>query len=364
MWGNWKEDVIDFLGDDAIDPKNLIRKLEPEFESIPKEDKGALALILAYSYLLLEKNEKLSYWFERYDRDFFSSDDELDFLSYKRKKRRGKILKFRDAYKKRFPVVYKMYMVESPSKSETEIGLKTIKYFKLPYPPQIFVNMDISFSCDYEIYDPNKHLLEKGRLNKGKNIISFPINSDFLKGNINNESFFKLSLYNDQYRNQKKVVFILDYKYPGNVKFDPKTGKIELIGQDIRFTYTPEIKYHSKLDFDNDQFKKYVLPNIAAGVGLFLLNSLAVNKLYDSPDSSPGLRANLDGSRIVINVFSIGFGLKGLYNLLTKKVFYKKRVYKTIYKSQEERQTQYEKQINSIKEQIFVLIRLKPLKEL
>jgi hypothetical protein len=361
LWADWKKDVIKYLFPMQL-YSTLTTKLEPRFENIPEEDKGALALILAFSYCRLDNSKKMGYWFERYLRDFWAKDNDLTFLLNDLEKLTKEILKFRDAGSGLFLI----YLIESPSKPETDIV--KIKYFELTDPLKISATLPLSVSCNYELYDSAKRPLKRGRVNKEKNIIDFPINSDFLKGNSGNESFFELSLvmgeYPYQYRIHRRIVFVLDYQYPiDKIRFDPKTGGVEVIGEDIKFRYRQETKYYSKLAFDKDQFKKSVFPNLAAGVGLFLLNSLAVNKLYNSLGSSPDLKANLDGSRIAINLFSIGFGLKGLYNLFTKKVFYKKTASKTI-SIPEEIHAQDNKQINSIKDQIFVLISLKPLKML
>ena len=204
LFSGWQEVVKSHLGAFFVYDK-LVVELTARFKDIKNSEKGAAALILAYSHEQLKKKgiaspaipgffdksaalerKEVSTWLKRYFEEYKGKDKNLNFLLPDRKVLRENILSFRKACKKEFPVVE----IES-----TTINTKTFTKIKL--------RLTSTANCGYEIRGMNASLLNEGILKKGVNerIVQVKKTSTG-KG----KQFITLSLFN-KYINYKKIPF-------------------------------------------------------------------------------------------------------------------------------------------------------------
>jgi hypothetical protein len=199
----WHEVVKSHLGTFLVYDK-LIVELTARFKDIKEAEKGAVALILAYSHEQLKKKsiaaaipgffnksaalerKEVSDWLKRYFEEFKARDKNLDFLLPDREDLRENILTFRYECKKEFPLVDIEF---------TTLDTKTFTKIKL--------RLTSSVNCGYEIRGADSSLLNEGILKKGFNERIVQVKK---KPAGKGESFITLSLFN-KYINNKKIPF-------------------------------------------------------------------------------------------------------------------------------------------------------------
>lgn len=198
----WHEVVKSHLGTFLVYDK-LIIELTAQFKKIDEAEKGAAALILAYSHEQLKKKsisspvvpgffdkfvalerKEVSAWLKRYFEEFKAEDKNLSFLLPDRKVLRDNILAFREECKKEFPLV------------DIEANTVHLKFFI-----KIKLRLTSTANCGYEIRGTDASLLNEGVLKKGVNERIVQIKK---KPAGKGEYFITLSLFN-KYINTRKI---------------------------------------------------------------------------------------------------------------------------------------------------------------
>ena len=208
LCADWQEIVKRHLGDFMVFDK-LSAELAGRFEAVPAAEKGAAALILAYSFQQMQaeravvpalgdvysksagaESKQVSYWLERFFEEFAAQDRDLGFLLPDRQAVRDDILKFKAACEREFPLLGIEAQVQ-------DLGV----FFKLT------LHIESSAACGYEIFGPGSALLLSGVLEKGINKRIVQVGK---RSGKEQEDFIKLVVYN-RYINEEKFIF----EYPG-----------------------------------------------------------------------------------------------------------------------------------------------------
>ncbi len=312
---DWQETVKRHLGTFMIFDR-LVVELRAQFDSIEQKEKGAAALIMAYSYDQLNKqravtpppdfagyfsksqalkNRDVSHWLKRYVQEFGGKDNKLLFLSPDREDIRLNILRFATESKKFFPSI----LLEGKIS-----GLENFLKIKL--------RIRTSAACGFEIYGQGGRLLDEGVLKRGSNERIIQLLREGKDGKIlypvGKARFLRVVVFN-RYVNEKKFTFTVPVVPGTPVESQLAPGKeLKLAGKEKRLEKERPAHYRLK--------RKWALPNLATGFSLFLLNSLVINHSYNSDSVHPYTKADLDVTRKVLETISFGLIAKSLAHLM------------------------------------------------
>lgn len=284
---DWHEVVKRHLGTFLVYDR-LVIELSARFEEIEKEEKGAAALILAYSFEQIKKKsvvsplirnfydksaalarKEVSTWLKKYFEEFRGRDDGLLFLSPDREAVRNDILLFRNSARDEFPLI------------EAAADILDLESFV-----KIKLRIDASAACGYEIYDKDSALLVEGILKKGINKRIVQVKK---KAAGRKKTFIRLLVFN-RYINEQKIAF----GFPGTPAAVAKKRPPKNSGW-------------------------HMFANLPAGASFFLLNTLLVDRQYGSDTVQPGRKAVLGGSGKVLEGLSFALIAKGLIDLCKRK---------------------------------------------
>lgn len=203
------------------------------------------------------------------------------------------------------------------------------------------IAVNSSIESEFILNDNRGNKISEGRLLVGKNTIIIPYGPGFVK---KNEHVYMLKLQKVDIPDNIMIELKLSYEYPSHSVFDYKTG---IINPKENSRFQKQIKKRSYYNFDKKKFLKSGLTNVLLGVAILLAKS-GRNNLKERVDQQ-SIRTSIDSSGKFISTFGIGFTVYGLSSIFRA---FKKRELKgdTVDKK-------LRKQIEELKDQVFVLIR-------
>jgi len=346
--GDWKEDVRDYF-QKAHEYENIVKYLEARLKNIPNKEKPLAIIILCYAYGEMGDVVNEEKWavelFENYD----PGDPDFVFLS------RGegvKIYEYLQQWKRRYPGI-KTISINKQS--------RRVRYFAPP--GKFYLDIEASAPCEVTIFDIDNQraVIYAGYLTRGGNTIGFPF-ADQLKRH--KETLLEMVLKSGTVERKKRLVLEAAYHYPEAIKFEPREGKIAIMGKEFKQETSEEISHETRRHFDKKSFKKKAVPHLAIGVVLYLLDVLVVKKTLNRESSEPGTRALMNGIDKAATVLAIGISLKGLVHVFRS---FKKEKKETVITITDPDAVQHNNALRSeiqrVEEHIFVTYRLREVKE-
>jgi hypothetical protein len=346
--GDWKEDVRDYF-QKAHEYENIIKYLETQLENIPNNEKPLSIIILCYAYGetgdVVNEEKWATELFENYD----PGDPNFIFLS---KSQGVKIYEYFQQWKRRYPGI-KTVSINKQS--------QRIRYFTPP--EKFYLDIEASAPCEITILDIDNQraVIYTGYLSRGSNTIGFSF-ANLLKSH--NETLLEMVLKSATIERRKRIILSVAYHYPKVIKFDPRSGKITIIGKEFKQESSQEIRLEAQCYFDKKSFKKKVVPHLAIGVALYLLDALVVKKTLNRESSKPGTKSLMNGIDKAATVLAIGISLKGVVHIFRSFKKEKKEIVKTI---TDPGAVQYNNvlrsEIQKAKEYIFATYQLREVKK-
>jgi hypothetical protein len=282
--------------------------------------------------------------FENYD----PGDPDFIFLS---RSEGVKIYEYLQQWKRRYPGIKTI----SINKQSQRIG-----YFNAP--GKFYLDIEASAPCEVTILDIDNQraMIYAGYLSRGGNTIGFPF-VDHLKRH--NETLLEMVLKSGTVERKNRLVLEAAYYYPKTVKFEPREGKIAIMGKEFKEETSEEISHETRRYFDKHHFKKKAVPHLAIGLALYLLDVLVVKKTLNRESSEPGTKALMNGIDKAAIVLAIGISLKGLVHVFRSFKKEKKDTVKTITDPDAvQHNNALRREIQKAKENIFVTYRLREVK--
>ncbi len=341
--GDWKEDVRDYF-QKALEYENIVKYLESRLENIPNNEKPLAIIILCYAYGELGDVVNEEKWatelFENYD----AGDPDFVFLS---RSAGVKIYEYFQQWKRRYPGIKTIDIDEQSQR---------IRYFAPP--GKFYLDIEASAPCEITILDMDNQgaVIYAGYLTRGSNTIGFPF-VDHLKKQ--SESVLEMVLKSGTMERKKRFILSTAYHYPEEVKFDPLSGEIAIIGKEFKQESSREVSHETQRYFDKKNFKKKAVPHLAVGVAIYLVDVLVVKKTLNRGSSEPRAKALMNGIDKTATVLAVGFSLKGLVHIFRSFKKVKKETVKTILDPEAILfNILLKKEIQGVKENIFVTYRL------
>jgi hypothetical protein len=345
--GDWKEDVRDYF-QKAHEYENIVKYLETRLKNIPNKEKPLAIIILCYAYGEMGDVVNEEKWavelFENYD----PGDPDFVFLS---RSQGVKIYEYLQQWKRRYPGIKTMSINKQSQR---------IRYFNPP--GKFYLDIGASAPCEITIIniDNQRAVIYAGYLTRGSNTIGFPF-ADHLKRH--NETWLEMVLKSGTIERRKRFIMSVAYHYPKTVKFEPREGKIAIIGKQFKQETSEEISHETRRYFDKKSFKKKAVPHMAIGVALYLLDALVVKKTLNRESSEPGTKALMNGIDKAATILAIGISLKGLVHVARS---FKKEKKETVITITDPDAVQHNnalrREIQKAKEHIFVTYRLREVK--
>lgn len=312
--GDWKKDVREYF-DKAHEYENIVKYLETHLEDISNNEKPLAIIILCYAYGEMGDVVNEEKWaaelFENHD----PGDPDFVFLS---RSEGIKIYEYLQQWKRRYPGIKTININEQSQR---------IGYFDPP--EKFYLDMEASAPCEVTIFnvDNQRAVIYAGYLTRGGNAIGFPF-VDHLKRH--KEILLEMVLKSGTIERKKRFILSAAYHYPEIIKFEPREGKIVIIGKEFKQETSREISHEAQRYFDKKSFKKRAVPHLAIGVALYLLDALVVKKTLNRQSSEPGTKALMNGIDKASIVLAIGISLKGLVHIVRCFKKEKKETIKTI----------------------------------
>jgi hypothetical protein len=263
-----------------------------------------------------------------------------------------KIYEYLQQWKRRYPGI-KTFSINKQS--------QRVGYFTPP--GKFYLDIGANAPCEITIIniDNQRAMIYSGYLTQGPNTIGFPF-ADHLKRH--NETRLEMVLKSGTIERKKRLVLEAAYHYPETVKFEPREGKIAIVGKKFKEETSEEISHETRRFFDKKSFKKKAVPHLVIGVALYLLDVLVVKKTLNRESSEPGTKALMNGIDKAATVLAIGISLKGLIHVFRSFKKEKKETIKTItYPDAVQYNKDLRREIQKAKENIFVTYRLREVKD-
>ena len=96
-------------------------------------------------------------------------------------------------------------------------------------------------------------MIYAGYLTRGGNTIGFPF-ADQLKRH--KETLLEMILKSGTVERKKRFILEAAYHYPEAIKFEPKEGKIAIMGKEFKQEVSEKISHKTQRYFDKKSFKK------------------------------------------------------------------------------------------------------------
>lgn len=347
LMGDWKEDVRDYF-QKAHEYENIVKYLESQLINIPFNEKPLAIIILCYAYGELGDIVNEEKWatelFENYD----AGDPDFVFLS---RSVGVKIYEYFQQWKRRYPGIKTINIDEQSQR---------IRYFAPP--GKFYLDIEAGAPCEITILDMDNQgaVIYAGYLTRGSNTIGFPF-VDHLKKQ--SESVLDMVLKSGTMERKKRFILSAAYHYPEEVKFEPLSGEIAIIGNEFKQESSREVSLVTRRYFDKKSFKKKAVPHLAMGVAIYLLDVLVVKKTLDKSSTEPRAKALMNGIDKTATVLAVGISLKGLVHIFRS---FKKEKKETVKIILDPEAILYnillEKEIQRVKENIFVTYLIREVK--
>lgn len=342
--GDWKEDIRDYF-QKAHEYENIVKYLESRLKNIPEKEKPLAIIILCYAYGEMGDVVNEEKWaaelFENYD----PGDPDFVFLS---RSEGVKIYEYLQQWKRRYPSIKTI---------STNKQSQKIRYFAPP--GKFYLDIEASAPCEVTILDidNSRAVIYAGYLTRGSNTIGFPFAQQLKR---HKETLLEMVLKSGTVERKKRLVLEAAYHYPEAIKFEPKEGKINIMGKEFKQETFEEISHKTQRYFDKKSFKKKAVPHLAIGVALYLLDVLVVKKTINRKSSEPRTRALMNGIDKAATVLAIGISLKGLVHVFRSFKKEKKETVKTVTDADAvQHNNALRREIQKAKENIFVTYRLR-----
>jgi len=291
----WQKEIAGFIAREKEYPQ-LIESLQKHFPGLTEGEKAAVSLIIGYCHSRLDNFQAELVWMKKYLEEYKAADVKLAFIP---PGLRQKILQFRRAWQKDFPVIWELTIAAADSE---------FSYFTPP--GKVGLRLQVSTPCNFRLYGREGELLAQGMLDKEAHSLAIPIAADFCK--VASHGFrLQLALRHAPEKTiEKYFVIELDYVSPEDVVFDPLTAQLKLKGREL----LPESKSETiiisqRTRFDKKLFKKNVLKNILIGAAFFVVRSTLLTSTMDNPETSLFAKSALFGTGKVFGLAGVGFSL-------------------------------------------------------
>ncbi|MGD2092935.1 MAG: hypothetical protein PVH61_42625 [Candidatus Aminicenantes bacterium] len=342
--GDWKGDVRDYF-QKAHEYENMVKYLETQLENIPKNEKALAIIILCYAYGEMGDVVNEEKWATELFENYEPGDPEFVFLS---RSEGVKIYEYLQQWKRRYPGIKTININEQSQR---------IRYFGAP--EKFYLDIEARAPCEVTIVDIDhqRAVLYAGYLTRGSNTIGFSF-AHHLESQ--KETLLEMVLKSGTIERKKRLVLEAAYHYPEAIKFEPKEGKIAIMGKEFKQESSEEISHETQRYFDKKSFKKKAVPHLAIGVALYLLDLLVVKKTLNRESSEPETKALMNGIDKAATVLALGISLKGLVQVFRSFKKEKKETVKTINDPEAvQHNNALRREIQEAKENIFVTYRLR-----
>ncbi|MBN2346182.1 MAG: hypothetical protein JXO51_07300 [Candidatus Aminicenantes bacterium] len=289
----------------------LVESLQRQFPELGRDEQAAVSLIIGYCQSRAGNPQAELFWMNKYLGEFRADDVKLGFLPASA---RQKIQRFRQSWRKDFPVLWEL----APVPEQAEVAF-------FDPPKELRLRLQASLPCDFQLLARDGAPLARGVLGQDVETVSFPLAPDFFR--VASHHFrLLLTLRSAPEKTVEKYFTLeLEYVHPPEVLFDPLTAEVRLEGREVQPESRSETRVISqRTRFDKELFKKTVLKELLVGAGFFVVNATLFTSTIDNPDTSLFAKSALFGTRRAFTLAGIAFGLSALRRV--PKLFKRERV--------------------------------------